>query len=400
MSKTAYTSHDGFSRKLNVPTSQAVSLPKGYSHYTQKIPSSQTPTWNSWYTVAIREKGVSLDSLVLEFQTSAITGLTVTNSGTAAYLPTYFWAQRIDIYMGSQLIDSINPSANFLVHQYLVAQSEEKRLLLNSQAGRYDNFASRSTRSAATNFWYLPIASFWNQSSFPLVGTADLEIRVQMASLADSYSVTTGSTATGTPVSTFSACNAICSFSQLPASVRQYTSSIISKSPLHFGFQELHQATYTVSSGISSTNLVMSAITGYVSYLFFTIRSTNPTGVNQFAYNTTLDNFEFLSGGSENIVGGQPVQDNLNRLVQASRWLNTTFSSESAGAYFYSFSLDPVTSWNTNANLSGRQFTGSEILKLTFTTALASAVQVDVFAYTHSALELSPQSVKKIALSE
>lgn len=144
----------------------------------------------------------------------------------------------------------------------------------------------------------------------------------------------------------------------------------------------------------------MSAITGYVSYLFFTIRSTNPTGVNQFAYNTTLDNFEFLSGGSENIVGGQPVQDNLNRLVQASRWLNTTFSSESAGAYFYSFSLDPVTSWNTNANLSGRQFTGSEILKLTFTTALASAVQVDVFAYTHSALELSPQSVKKIALSE
>lgn len=398
MSKGAYTSHDGFSQRLNVPASQAVALPKGYRHYTSKIAAAQTPTWGSWFTIPIREKGVSLDTVLIEFQVSAITA-TNTSGGTTAYLPAHFWAERIDIYSGSQLIESIPKTAGFLLHQLLVFPSEEKRLMRNTAAGLYSSHSTRATKSSATDFWYLPIASFWKQASFPLLaGSPDLEIRIQMAALADS--ITTSAGTSSSLSSTFSVCNAICQFSLLPASIRNYTSSLIAKAPLHFGFQDLQQQTLSLTSGSSSYSLVLSAITGFVSSLIFVIRSSSPTGSNLITYNTTLSTFEILSQSSENIVGGQPINDILSRLVQGGNWLNVTFLNESAGVYFYSFALDPKEVFDSNASLSGRTFTGSEVLKLNFSSSLSSNAQVDVYALTYATLELTPSGIKKYALSE
>lgn len=398
--KTAYTSHDGFSRKLNTPSTQAISLPKGYKHETIKVASQATPSWGGWVTFRITQKNISLDRVLLEFQISALTGLTVSASGTAAYLPTYLWAQRIDIYQGSQLLESIPAKFNFLVHQLLSPHSEEKRTMRNLAAGLYSSHSVRATKSSATDYWYLPISSVWSQTSYPVIGEGDIEIRVQLANLADSYTLTSGSTATGTAVSTFSGANAILIASQQPPSVTNYTRALLSKSPLHFGFQDVSAATFTVSSGITSTNLVLSSITGFASCFFFVIRSSNPTNANQLTYNTTLSSFEVLSSGSTNIVGGQAILDLQNRLVQGGNWLNTTFLSESAGVYFYSFALDPKEVWDTNAALSGYQFTGSEILKLNFSTSLAAAAQVDFYALTYSAVEMGASGVRKIALSE
>lgn len=401
MSKSAYTSHDGFSKKLNVPATQAVSLPKGYRHYTQKITSQSTPSWGSWFTLRISEKNVSLDTLLIEFTVSALTGLTVSASGTAAYLPAHFWANRIDVYLGSQLIESIPNTANFLIHQLLVPASEEKRLLRNTAAGLYSSHSARATLSATSSTYYLPVAAFWKQASFPLLdGMPDLELRIQMANLADSYTLTSGSTATGTPASTFTACNAVCGFSRLPPSVSNYTKALMSKSLLHYGFQDIQQATFTVNSGVTSTNLVLSAITGFVSSIIFVLRTTAPANANLITYSTALSSFEFLSGGSENIVGGQPVSDIQNRLVQCGNWLPVTVTNESAGVYLYSWSYDPKETFESNAQLSGHHFTGTEILKLNFTSSLAAAISVDVYALTYSAIEVGNGVMRKIALAE
>lgn len=401
MSKSPYTSHDGFNRKLNVPANQAVSLPKGYRHYTQKITAQSTPTWGSWFTIRISEKNVSLDRLFIEFTTSALTALTVSASGTAAYLPAHFWATRIDVYLGSQLIESIPNTAGFLIHQLLTPESEEKRLLRNTAAGLYSSHSVRATKSASADTWYLPVASFWRQASFPLLdGMPDLELRIQMASLADSYTLTSGSTATGTAVSTFTGCNAVCQFSRLPPSVSNYTKALMSKSVLHYGFQDIQQATFTVSSGVTSTNLVLSAITGFVSSIIFVLRTTAPANANLITYNTSLSSFEFLSGGSENLTGGQPVTDLQNRLIQCGSWLPVTFTNESAGVYLYSWTYDPKEVFDSNAALSGQQFTGTEVLKLNFSSSLASAISVDVYALTYAAIEIGNGVVRRIPLSE
>jgi hypothetical protein len=394
-----YTSHDGIDRKLNVPTSQALSMPKGYRHYVQKISSATTPSFGSWFTIRVTEKGVALDGVTLEFQTSALTGLTVTNSGTAALPAAHLWVDRIDIYVGTQLIESLSGMANFLTNQLLAHPMEEKRTMANVAAGVYNSHTIRATKSASTEFWYLPIASFFNQSSYPLLSTADLEFRIQLSPLASIYTLTTGSTATGTPACTINSCQAICQFSRLPQSIANYTSSLLAKSPLHFGFKDIQAQTFTVASGVTSTSLVLSAINGCVSTIIFCIRSASPVNNNVLTFNTTMSSFEILSGSSENIVGGQPITDILSRYVQGQRFTNTLFLNDGPGTYMYSHSIDPVETFNSSAQLGAHQYTGGEILRLNFSTALAAAAQVDVFALTHAAIEMTPSGVKKLSLS-
>jgi hypothetical protein len=89
------------------------------------------------------------------------------------------------------------------------------------------------------------------------------------------------------------------------------------------------------------------------------------------------------------------VTDIQNRLVQCGTWLPVTFTNESAGVYLYSWSYD-----DSNAQLSGHQFTGSEVLKLNFSSALGAAISVDVYATTYAALEVGNGVLRKIALSE
>jgi hypothetical protein len=306
---------------------------------------------------------------------------------------------RIDVYIGTQLIESISGFANFLTNQLLVHPSDEKRTMANVAAGVYNSHTARATKSASADYWYLPISSFWQQSSYPLLSTADLELRIQMAPLANIYTLTSGSTATGTAACTINSCQAICHFSRIPPSISTYTTSLLAKSPLHFGMKDIQQQTFTVASGVTSTSLVLTAMNGFVSTIIFAIRSSSPTNNNALTYNTTLTSFEILSGSSENIVGGQPITDALSRYIQGGRWFSTTFLNDGAGVYAYAHSIDPLESFNSAAQLGGHQYGGSEVLRLNFSTALSAAAQVDVYALTHAALEVSPVGVKKLSLS-
>jgi hypothetical protein len=112
-----------------------------------------------------------------------------------------------------------------------------------------------------------------------------------------------------------------------------------------------------------------------------------------------MSSFEILSGSSENIVGGQPITDILSRYVQGGRWTNTLFLNDGPGVYMYSHSIDPVETFNSAAQLGGHQYTGGEVLRLNFSTALTAAAQVDVYALCHSAIEMSPSGVRKLSLS-
>jgi hypothetical protein len=156
---------------------------------------------------------------------------------------------------------------------------------------------------------------------------------------------------------------------------------------------------WTIASGTSSSSLVLSGITGYVPFVIFSIRGTSPTGSGNWTYNTSLSQFEILSGSSENITGGQPIKSDFNRYILGHNWTSTTFLSESAGVYMYSFASDPISALSTGSNMSGFHFQGSEQLKLTFSSSLSSAVQVDLWAPAYSAIEANGQQFKKISLS-
>jgi hypothetical protein len=396
-----YTSHSGFDQRINVATSQAVALPKGYTQLYQRTPFNTSVTWGSISTVTFRTKNVSIADAWIEFTlASGISDLTLTSSGTAGLLPAQFWATRIEVIIGSVVIDTIFPLNNFLEAQ-VFAGSDEKRTLANTGSGIYNNHASRATRTATGQVWYLPLKTFLAQGQYPiLAGSPDIELRVTMNTLADSYSISAGSTESGTPAqSGFSSVNLVTRHSVLPAEQIAYHTNLLKRSPLHFPFLETRTQTIPVPSGSSTITAVLSGITGTACALLFAVRPANPTKGSQIAFESTVTSWELLSNASQSLVGGQPITDALSRFI-ISQQLNTTFFTEvGAGVYCYSWSHDLQSSFDSGLNLSTYTFRGSEQLRLTLSSALGANAQIDVMALTYSAIEMSGNTIRKISLT-
>ena len=116
---------------------------------------------------------------------------------------------------------------------------------------------------------------------------------------------------TGSPISTLNSCNAICKLSRMHGHHSHALKQSIAARPHHYKFTELRYGTFVVASGVSSTSIVLTPITGSIHYLIFTVRFTaSLTGDSAFSY-TAITNFAILDGTSTNIVGGQSIPSNL-----------------------------------------------------------------------------------------
>jgi hypothetical protein len=204
---------------------------------------------------------------------------------------------------------------------------------------------------------------------------------------------------TGSPISTLNSCYAICKLSRMPShhslSLKQ---SIVSR-PHHYKFTELRYGTFNVASGVSSTSIVLTLITGNIHYLIFTVRPTaSLTGDSAFSY-TAITNFAILDGTSTNIVGGQSIPSTLALTMFNKHNIKSSYTSETnANVYMWSFSASPVDTQQDGVELSTFKFNGNEQLQIQFTGSLAASVQVDVYAFVHTAIEYSASGVRKISI--
>ena len=98
----------------------------------------------------------------------------------------------------------------------------------------------------------------------------------------------------------------------------------------HFKFTELRYGTFIVASGVSSTSIVLSPITGNLHYLIFTVRpSASLSGDSLFSY-TAITNFAILDGTSTNIVGGQSIPSTLALTIFNKDNIKLSYTSETA----------------------------------------------------------------------
>jgi hypothetical protein len=138
-----------------------------------------------------------------------------------------------------------------------------------------------------------------------------------------------------------------------------------------------------------------------VAYLFFVVRPTaSMTGSNQYSF-TQITSFSILDSTSTNIVGGQDLPSSLVLNMLCGDWTLSSYVTESgnnAYAYLYSFSSDPVATANTGARYGNHNFQGNEQLKITFTSSLSAAVQVDVYASVEAVLEISSSYCRKVTV--
>ncbi len=97
---------------LNIAHSQNVNLPQ-MKHESVIIPATSAPAWGSYFVIDFRERNCILHDLTLQFNVSALTGYTSTNSTSPRYTPAFFWFTRIEIVQNNVVIDTIYPAQQF-----------------------------------------------------------------------------------------------------------------------------------------------------------------------------------------------------------------------------------------------------------------------------------------------
>ena len=389
---------------LNIAHSQHISLPQ-MKHESIIIPSTSAPTWGGYFVIDFRERNCILHDLVLQFNVSALTGYTSSNATSPRYTPAYFWFSRIELVQNNNVIDTIYPNQQFISNQLF--NFDEQRSTINLGCGAYNNPTQRATMAVAANSYYVDLWNYFQQGHLPILSQKDdLQVRIYMDSLANN-AVTGTAVLTTVPISTINSANLIAKVTRLQSlDVTNRLRSIQSR-PEHYKFNELRYGTFAVNSGVSSTSIVLTPLTGQCNYLFFTLRPTaSITGEGYFNY-TALSNFAILDGTSTNIVGGQSIPNAMALLYLGRDWSKSSYLSETAlnttnnnaNVYIWSFSASCVETAETGVDMNCYRFTGNEQLQIQFTGALAASMTIDIYAHMSSAVEVSSNAVKKISLA-
>ena len=385
------------SQGLNIPAAQNTIIPSGLKHETVIIPSTSAPSWGGYFVFDFKEKALSLHNLAIQFNVSALTGMT---GGTSLrYTSAYSWFNRIEIVINNQVIDTIYPHQQFLLNNLF--NYDEERALINKAAGDYKSTTTRATLASGINDYYINLWTLFNQTHLSLLYPKDdLQLRVYLDTLANN-AVCSG-TATSDPISTIRAANLICSITRFSGEVNNSKIMHLSKQIEHYKFTELRYGTYASNSGSASYNYVLNSIVGKVDYIIFTIQATNQTGEGDLSF-VPIDKFSILDSTSTNITGGQALQSNLALTLLCKDWVQSSYFTETSAlytpnAYIYSFSADPTSVAKHGSSFNHHQFAGNEQLQIQFTSAIANNFIVNVYAHVQAALEISPTAVRKITL--
>jgi hypothetical protein len=382
------------SKGFNVPAHQHTDVER-MKHETVFIPSNTIPAWGSYFTVDIKEKNVLIHGLTLRLNASAITGLT---SGTARYTPAWFWFSRIELTINNVVIDTVYGNQQYLLNQMF--NEDLKRQYINIGTGNYASVSQRQTLASTANDYYIPLWAFFRQTHMPYIFPKDdVQLRIYMDTASNNMVSTTG--AVGTMASTLNSCQLLVSLSRLGSTSVANIRKELTKSAHDYQFTELRIGTYTVASGSTNTSIILSSLVGPVSFLYFVVRPTNATGDNYFTY-TAIKDFAILDSGSTNIVGGQAIPSSLALTVYNRDWFRSSFTAESPNnnVYVYSFGASPSETMWSGKIYNHHNFIGSEQLQINFTSALGSAVQVDIYAQVNAYIKSSANDVKKISINQ
>ena len=365
---------------------------------TVAIQSASVPLWGNSFTIDLREKDVLVQELILQFNLSAITGTALVG---AKYVPAQFFIDHIDYSQSGKIIDTFYPTNQFLTQQLFCY--DEDRFVANCAAGVYSSPAQRIAMAANQNMYYLPLFDFFKQAkgSMPLLeANHAVQLRVFLQPLANVISVTSGTVPTGSII----ACNMLMKCIRLrEQEVTALKNDMVKSGALSFKYTDLKPQISQVVAGSASYSINLQSLTGPCAFIYFVVRPTNGlTGENQFAYLPILS-YEIANSSGTNIIGGQAITASQAQLIDGNRYSKSTYFAETAlgltdnkaNVYMYSFTADPEAAIREGVSNGSYTFTGAEVLKINFPSALATACQIDIHCYTESVISMTRTSVTR-----
>jgi hypothetical protein len=383
---------------LNLPISQAISLPAKLRHEILTVQSSSTPNFNSFYNIDLRDVNLILHNITLQFVLGPVVGST---GLVGCFNPAFQFINHIDLVQSNVIIQTIHGDQQFLMNQIL--EYDEDRLSLNALAGAYNSVAQRTLLSSqtGTNTFYVNLRTYFDECKMNILTSAhNIQLRVYLEPLANCFAVTSG---------TLTSCNfisaaAICSITRLDTQSAQARLADMSARSNHNVFHDLNYFTYNIPTGTKRSVTILSGIVGSISCIYFTVRAS--TATNQKWVFKQIESFALLNGASTNIIGGQEVSASLCANYLNMRWCKSSYNNETAfgtndqyaNFYCWSFSVDPIASLTNGQALGTYRFTGQEQLVINLSAAATANLQVDFYAYNEMILATTPFSVKKESL--
>lgn len=391
---------------INVSKSQKTDTPVGLKSEILQIPSSSQPSFGSYCVFDIKQKNILLHDVSLVVNTTALTGLT---GGTNPRLSSaYFFWTRIECVVNGIILDTYYPTQQFVLNQILNSNSD--RIMVNNGAGNYASPSQRNLMATTAGSNYIiNLHTIFNEANMALLTDShNVQLRVYFDTVAN---IVVSGGATGTGAVSINFANLVCKTTKLPGDVTLNRLALMNTQAEHLLYHDLRYGIFNINSGVSTSQIVLSSITGKVAFFFFTAKNVNAlTGDGAFTYNK-ITNFSILDATSTNITSGQPISDALSLNYLSQYWTNSSYLSETAtgsnalgnivnngaNVYVWSFSSDAVSSLTSGKLLSSRQFYGNEQLQITWTASLATNVQVEVYAMCESILEQGTMTIKKLS---
>ena len=391
---------------INVAKGQRTDTPVGLKPEILQIPSSSQPSFGSYCVFDIKQKNIILHDTSLIVNCTALTGLT---GGTSPRLsPAYFWWTRIEAVVNGVILDTYYPTQQFFLNQILNTNSD--RIMVNNGSGSYASPTQRALMASTAGANYIiNLHTIFNEAHMVLLTDShNVQLRVYFDTVAN---IVVAGGATGTGAVSINFANLVCKSTKLPPDVAQNRLALMNAQPEHLLYHDLRYGIFNINSGVSTSQIVLSSITGKVAFFFFTAKFVNAlTGDGAFTYNK-ITNFSILDATSTNVTSGQPITDALSLNYLSQFWSNSSYLSETAtgsnaagtivnngsNVYAWSFSSDPMSALNTGKLLSSRSFHGNEQLQIQWTSSLSTNVQVEVYAMCESILEEGTMSIKKLS---
>lgn len=384
----------------NISTSQLANISKNMSHEIIQTPSTSAPSFGGSPCIFdIRNKNIKIHELILQVVPSDITGITGASTNYPCYVPLPFWINKVEIFINGNNEDTIYGADIFIRNQ--LYRADEGRAIWNQACGPYDSVSKRYAMSSGSQYWSVALKSLFNESHFALI-TQNHEVQIKVYFNPVSLIVNVGG-GTGTATATIQSASIISRVSKIDDAGIQKAMAILSKSPITSLFHESKYQPLSVSSGTSTTNQILTAITGNVALLYFIVRpQSGLVGDGAFSF-TEIKDWNLLDSSGTSLIGGSNLNSRLSILQLGKWWSQSTYLAEAykgtsnAFVYMWSFSPDPSVSLATGQQLGSRLFRGSETLSINFTASLGSAVNIDVFTMNYAGAIQTLNTVNKVS---
>ena len=380
----------------NVSLSQSVSLDSSLKNEVLQIASSSIPSWGSAFTFQMKEKNINFHDCAIQLVSSAVTA---TGTLTGAYLPGYFFIDKIET--NSNGINLITETGRGLFIRSNCQLDNEDRAGSNLNAGMYDSLAQRTLLSSqtTTNTHIICLTNLISQLKLNLLNNAhNLDIKVTLANFSDIFVVTSGTLVSSTILSA----TMICTVTRLNQSTVMNRLNHMASNPYIINGHDVVTTTYVVNSGVSAVTIPLTSFNGDLSHFYFNVRlnATAYTGLNLMTF-VPISSYSLNDSSGTTISGiiTHPIATMLNKnYVQSSIYTENYLSSnnQNMNLYMYSHSVDPVTSLKNGVSLGTRKYNSNDTLTINFMTTLSAAVIVDAFGYREIMVGQSVNGIRKI----